>query len=404
MRTLKVIKSEQDLEAALARLETLMDLNPAVDSDEANELEVLSVLIRKYEDENVDLGPSDPIEAIKFRMDQQGLKNKDLTPYIGSIGKVYEILNGKRALSLDMIRALHKGLGIPYTSLIEDPSNVEQGESTDWSRYPLNEMLKRNLIEIDQKIGGVKEYPEEYIRNYFGSNLESEQRLFLRSSSTRSGREMKKESLSVWHREVIRLAQKQKLKQNFDRSKLDSEFFEELVRLSEFNNGPLLAKEFLARHGIHLVILEHFQKTYLDGAAIKLKNGTPIVALTIRYDRLDNFWFTLLHELAHVVNDLYSSDREVFFDDLDVDTQGQPEIEKAADEFAIRMLIPQEVKKNQADYKTAADVSFAAMRFKRSPAIIAGYIRKERSNYRLFNALVGRNQVRKLFEMEKELS
>ncbi|MBD3619119.1 MAG: hypothetical protein HUJ28_06590 [Chromatiales bacterium] len=122
MTHIKLIKSEQEHEQALARLMHSMDVDPEPGSAEADELEVLSVLIERYEEEQFPMDPPDPIEAIKFRMDQQGLKNKDLVPYIGSAPKVSEVLNGKRQLSLKMIRRLSDGLGIPAEVLIREPA------------------------------------------------------------------------------------------------------------------------------------------------------------------------------------------------------------------------------------------------------------------------------------------
>ena len=89
-----------------------------VGTPEGDELEVLALLIGKYEDEQFPMPPSNPIEAIKFRMDQQGLTPRDLEPFIGSSGRVSEVLNGKRRLSLAMIKRLHEGLNIPYESLL----------------------------------------------------------------------------------------------------------------------------------------------------------------------------------------------------------------------------------------------------------------------------------------------
>jgi HTH-type transcriptional regulator/antitoxin HigA len=73
-----------------------------------------------------------------------------------------------------------------------------------------------------------------------------------------------------------------------------------VARLSWSDEGPRLAKEFLAKHGITLVVVHHLPRTYLDGAALKLGDGTPVVGLTLRCDRVDGFWFCLLHELAHL--------------------------------------------------------------------------------------------------------
>ena len=115
---LKPIRSAEELDLAFARLEELW--GAAVGTPECDELEVLSILIEKYEDEHFPIGPSDPIEAIKFRMEQQGLTARDLEVYIGKSGRVSEILNRKRSLTLAMIQRLHAGLRIPYESLLSE--------------------------------------------------------------------------------------------------------------------------------------------------------------------------------------------------------------------------------------------------------------------------------------------
>lgn len=119
---LKVLRTEKDHEQAMERMLTLMKKNPVLGSPESEEMEVLGLLIEKYEDEHCPITPPDPIEAIKFRMDQQGLKKKDLIPYIGSASKVTEVLNGSRNLSLSMIRRLSEGLGISPATLIRVPA------------------------------------------------------------------------------------------------------------------------------------------------------------------------------------------------------------------------------------------------------------------------------------------
>jgi len=111
------IHDERDYEAALTRLEALMEAEPG--TPEGDELEVLSTLVEAYEARHHPIDPADPIEAIKFRMQQQGLTRRDLEPYIGHSGRVAEVLNRKRGLSLAMIRRLNEGLGIPLESLIQ---------------------------------------------------------------------------------------------------------------------------------------------------------------------------------------------------------------------------------------------------------------------------------------------
>jgi HTH-type transcriptional regulator/antitoxin HigA len=115
---IKPIRNNEDLALAFARIEQLW--GAAIGSPEGDELEILALLVEKYEDEHFPIPPSDPIEAIKFRMDQQGLTARDLEAFIGPSGRVSEVLSRKRPLSLRMIKRLHDGLRIPYESLLAD--------------------------------------------------------------------------------------------------------------------------------------------------------------------------------------------------------------------------------------------------------------------------------------------
>ena len=115
---IKVIKSEDDYQLALKRLEVIFD--SSADSPEGDEAEVLSILIEKYEDEHYPIGPPDPIEAIKFRMEQMDMSNSDLAEIIGYKSRVSEIFSRKRKLTLQMIRKLHDKLKIPYETLLLD--------------------------------------------------------------------------------------------------------------------------------------------------------------------------------------------------------------------------------------------------------------------------------------------
>ncbi len=116
---LKPINNEIEYDEALARVDELMDLNPEMGTNESNKLEVLVLLIEKYEELNWVISIPDPIEAIKYRMEQMNLKQKDLIPYVGNKSKVSEVLNRKIALSLTMIRNLSHGLHIPLEILVQ---------------------------------------------------------------------------------------------------------------------------------------------------------------------------------------------------------------------------------------------------------------------------------------------
>jgi HTH-type transcriptional regulator/antitoxin HigA len=157
----RLIKTEQDYEKALTRIEGLMDA--AAGTPEMDELELLTALVEMYEDRYYPINPPDPVEAIKFRMDQLGLTRKDMVPYLGTKSKVSEVLNGKRPLTLAMMRALHENLGISAEVLLKEPG----GEFPDnlleleWQKFPVVEMARRCWLP---KVENIKEKAEELMR------------------------------------------------------------------------------------------------------------------------------------------------------------------------------------------------------------------------------------------------
>lgn len=114
------IRTAQDYKATLKEISALMDLDPDLGTPDGDRLDVLATLVQAYEAKHHRVAPPDPIEAIKFRMEQSGLSVKDLEPMIGKSNRVYEVLSHKRPLTLAMIRRLHKGLGIPADVLIAE--------------------------------------------------------------------------------------------------------------------------------------------------------------------------------------------------------------------------------------------------------------------------------------------
>jgi HTH-type transcriptional regulator/antitoxin HigA len=116
--TIKPIRNEKDYQKALDRLEAIFDAKKG--SEQGDELEILSILIDRYENDYFPIGMPDPIEAIKFRMEQMDMKQKDLSDLLGFKSRVSEILNKKRKLTLDMIRKLNTTLHIPTEVLIQD--------------------------------------------------------------------------------------------------------------------------------------------------------------------------------------------------------------------------------------------------------------------------------------------
>ena len=119
---IKPIRTHGDYTATLKEISTLMEADPDLDTPEGDRLDILITLVQTYEQRHFPIDLPDPVEAIKFRMEQQGLKPKDLTPMIGQLNRVYEVLNRKRPLTMAMVWRLHTGLGIPAESLIRQPA------------------------------------------------------------------------------------------------------------------------------------------------------------------------------------------------------------------------------------------------------------------------------------------
>jgi HTH-type transcriptional regulator/antitoxin HigA len=195
---------------------------------------------------------------------------------------------------------------------------------------------------------------------------------------------------------VVRKAREVNSTKKYKANSITPEWMRELAKLSAFDEGPKLAKEYLVRHGITLVIEKHFKRTFLDGAAM-LDGDRPIVALTLRYDRIDNFWFALLHEVAHVALHLTPA-TPIFIDDLD---RGNSEfVEQEADDMAQEALIPVAAwgTARVRHTLTSDDAVTFADQIGVAPAIVAGRLRHENKNYRLLNHLIGKSgQVSQMF-------
>jgi len=398
---ISVIKNQAQYDVALQHLETLMDADPQQGSKDADQLELLGLLLEDYESKHVDIGLPDPIDAIRFRMDQASLKQRDLVAYLGSANRVSEILARKRPLTLRMIRALNKGLGIPAEVLIQEPgAELPEDSDIDWLKFPINEMFKQNWFPgFKGKLNDAKTHAEELMSHFLQiiDHEKAEAILYRKADHIRSEHEMDRFSLIAWQARVLHLANENPLDVKYQTGTVNKAFMQDLIKQSWQDNGPQVARTFLNRHGIHLIVESHLKKTYLDGAAMCLADGTPVIALTLRHDRLDNFWFTLMHELAHVA--LHFDDEcGAYFDDTD-DKQPKDKVEQEADALAEEVLIPNKIWRKSAvreSYKSS-DMMALAMQLNIHPAIIAGRVRYETGNYRLLNRYLGNKQVKQQF-------
>ena len=395
---IRPVNTEPAYDEAIERIESLWGAESG--TPEGDELDVLLTLVEVYEKENHPVPPPTPIEAIGFIMEQRGMKQADMVPYIGSRSKVSEVLRGKRTLSLSMIRSLHAHLSIPAEILIQEGMDFPpDGEAVKWDSFPVKEIIDRGwVLGFDPKTQA-EEIMRELAALACADSYFTEQNYACLRQGSRRNDKNDPYAIDAWILGALAQAETIETEITFDPVILDRNFIEKVICLSVLKDGPLNAKEFLQNKGIKLVIVPHFKKTYLDGAALINKKGEPIIALSLRYDRLDNFWFTLAHELAHLMlGHVHSAEGQCIIDDLDL-RESQDDKENEADELAMESLIPSQLWDSHpaCDTGKPKDVINLALKADIHKSIVAGRIRYERNNYRILWRHVGKDMVRKLF-------
>ena len=405
MSQIKPIKTEADHKKVVNRLQALIEMDEATMPQHlSDELSVLATLLEAYEAIHFPIEKADPVSIIEFHMDQRGITRSDLKFCIGSAKKVSEVMRGKRPLTLKMIRSLDKNLNIPSELLI-DHSNTglpKNDQNIDWDKFPVSELASKGFLK-DRR--DPKDYSEELMRELIrdaGGEENIPVPLFRKSSSTRQNSKTDIYALQAWCFFVLAEVRNLDLDGKYKTGIVDKDFLRTVARLSTDPKGPSKAKEFLSQKGIALVYAPHLPKTFLDGAAMMTREGVPVVGMTIRYDRLDNFWFCLLHELAHIGWHLENG-KGYFVDDFNLNNAEQDaswEKESEADSLAQNALIPIEIwdkfknsKLSSLDkvYKIATEASV-------HPAVVAGRFRRETGNYRILSNHVGDGEVRRHFK------
>lgn len=222
----------------------------------------------------------------------------------------------------------------------------------------------------------------------------------LRKSSYRSSRPIDKHALVAWSTFVITRATKIKFPNDFKNGIVNLDFMRTLSHLSAGKNGPLLAYDFLKEHGIAMVVEPHFPQTYLDGATIAINEKHPVIGLTLRYDRVDNFWFTLMHELAHISLH-YGEGTSFFYDDLD-NLILNDERELDADKLAGEALIPEGKWESSPARLVPSPIAAESLAKELGihVAIVAGKMRHENQRYHYLNSIINEAKVRMHFPEE----
>ncbi len=394
----QIITSETEHAEMLAELDRLLAASPLQGTPAAARLELVAFLIEKWEKDEYPLGLPTPVDAIRFRMEEGGLSPRDLEPFIGSRSKVSEVLSGKIPLSLRMIRDLHQGFGIPYDVLVQEQTATSP-EGIDFAKVPVREMLKRGWIDAATNPPRVDTVAlaRKFFASIPGPSLSAA--LFRQGATGARGSENERTSIAAWLAQASLLAQRQTSPRTFDPSRVTEKFMNTVARLSVDPRGPVLVRDVLAHAGIVMVILSHLPRTRLDGAAFTDHRGVGVIAMTLRYDRIDYFWHTLLHELAHLAK--HQTPNQIFIDDLDLPSSTDS-IEAEADLFAKEAVVPRQIwgRSDASRLKTPSAVLSLAQDRGVHPALIAGRLRHENKNFRLLSNLVGQGQIRPLFQKE----
>ena len=413
MATIRAIRTEEDYETALARVAELMDtLSPPegqVENDNHPariELDVLTDLVEHYEDRRYPIGTPSAIAAIEFEVDQRGLTQRDLIPLIGSRAKVSEILSGKRDITMSMARSLHRHLGIPADVLLQEPGATFDSpfDDDDARRFPLKQMAKLGWIkDVPDLVDRAEELIGGLIERAGGREVAAAP-LYRKNDHVRINAKTDEYALRAWCWQAMAQSRDNPPATPYRPGTVTRQFLRTVARLSTSEDGPRRARSFLDQHGIALEHVPHLRRTHLDGAALRLVGGRPVVGLTLRYDRIDSFWFTLLHELAHVGLHLDRGDDDTaFIDDhslRDIATAGGHSKEEDADRWAEDALIPPEIWNDSVARFRPSSMAVVDLSYEAAvhPAIVAGRIRHEQGNYRLLSQFVGTGEVRKQFE------
>lgn len=324
--------------------------------------------------------------AEKLNMKAQQVQRYEATHYMGaSLARLVEV---SRALGVNTSGSFQNTKPV-------DGSVFTWGNAEDvvWGQLPYKEMIKRKWFDVPRNGN-----PVEGVRNYFLSAAGPQFATALHRKKMHSGNVPNEYALLAWQARILDRAHTLAAVGNIPDFELNDSWLPELVSLTTKPNGPMLARQLLAKKGIVLVVERHLPGSYLDGAAMIGRDERPVVGLTLRHDRLDNFWFVLMHELGHVFMHLFDGLRFDFFDEegaRDVDS-----IEADADKFALDTLIPAELwDQSMSRFALSKEaVMLDAEALNIAPSIIAGRIRKERGNYTILNDLIGQNQVRSQLE------
>jgi len=326
----------------------------------------------------------------------RGMSQKDLGAFLGLKEQQVQRYEAERyrSASLDRLIEISDALGVQIckrAELIGD-GRLTSFDPTDWKAFPVAEMYKRGWFEdFSGTMADARKAAPDLVPAFLRGAQARYAQPALHRKSVRSSGQVHEAGIAAWEVRVRRLADRDPPAQGFE------DWLSSLVALTLDPAGPSKAVEHLRKIGVALIIEKHLPGTLLDGAALSTAEGYAVIALTLRHDRLDNFWFTLFHELGHLKLHI-GRDYDAIFDDTE--TPASSALEEDADLFAQEALLPA-VKWNIGVARFTRNekaVLTDAKRFGVGPAIIAGRVRREAHDYTLLRGLVGAGDVRRQFD------
>lgn len=379
---INALKSQiEDIEAEIAEYESLKSGEVAFSKSFALE-ELPRVLVRA----RIASGMSQSDLADKLGMKPQQIQRYEATDYMGaSLARLIEISDALNVKTAGIYEGNRETGGSVF--VWSDASDVA------WSQLPYKEMIKRNWLQVAKN-----DNPIEAAKSYFLEAAGSQFATAYHRKKMRSGSVPNEYALLAWQARILEKARETFRAGDVGEFDHNDGWIKHLVALTRRDDGPRKAQKLLAEHGVVLVVERHLPGSYLDGAAMLGDSDRPVVGLTLRYDRLDNFWFVLLHELGHVFLHLFDGMRYDFFDEEGGNQLDQ--VEREADKFALDALIPADLWDQCLSRFALSEeaVEIDAENLGIDPSIIAGRIRKERNDYTILNKLVGKDKVRSQLE------
>lgn len=277
----------------------------------------------------------------------------------------------------------------------------ECNQRFDWRAFPLQEIISRKWISSKKK--DLDKNPVKVFETFLSliGTEEIPQKVLLRKTFHKNTKRMMNDyALLAWCIRILHRGVNTCCANKYDPNVFSNNFLREVAQFSRFDDGPIRVKDFLSENGIALIIEKQLTGSIFNGASLMTKSGDPIIGLTLYYDRIDNFWFTLLHELTHIWKHLHS-DNDLFIDFFggkEEDRVQNPE-EEEADRIARESLIPIEYTTHDAFIvKTEDTVMQLASELNIHPSIIAGRIRHDNNAWHILSNMVNKPSVRALFD------